>query len=288
MKKDKILRNPYVRIFIVVFTSVLTVFAVVFLSIIAYRTLFQNNPHFVLRHIVVKSSGYWNARDEEVKKILGIKKGENNLFNINVVKLKDELLRKKKYSIENVDIDEKLPDTLIFNITERIPRALLYNRKSELLVDNEAVLINKSYCIDIDSTLPIITGFKINGINASQSLGKSEIPYGRILFQLKPALELIELVNTSYPEFSVKVINLYNDNELAVFMVGPLNRSIIRVLFPFTYSKDEPMSPFQYKRGIRCLKTKLAELKELYDYLRMRGKGCSEIIMLFNGQAIVK
>ena len=288
MKREKILRNPYIRISIVVTTLAIIVFGIVFLSIIAYRTLFKENPHFALQRIVVKSSGYWNDRNDEIMRILDLHRGVNNLFDLDAGSLKEELIRQKEYSIENVEVYKRLPDTLQFNITERIPRALLYNRKSDLIIDGEAVLINKDFCVDIDSELPIITGFRIKEIKASQSLGKEKIQYGNVLFQLKPALALIKLININYPQFAIKLINLYNENELAVFMPGPLKGKIIRVLFPFNYSKEIPLTPLEYKKGVKLLNSKLGELKKLYQYLRLSGKDCSEIIMLYKGQAVVK
>jgi hypothetical protein len=288
MKKGKILRNPYIRISIVTITLSVIIAAVVFFVILAQRTLFEENPHFTLQHVTVKSSGYWNNRSVEITKILGLKEGVNNLFDLDIAKLKKELITLREYSIENVEIHKMLPDTLKFIITERIPRALLYNKKSELLVDGNAVLINKTFCVDIDSELPIITGFRIKGISASQSLGKERIPYGRVLNQLKPALALISLVNTNYPEFNIKLINLYNDNELSVFMPGPLNKKIIRVSLPFNYYKRVPLTRSEYLKGTKLLKNKLIDLQKLYRYLKINKKGCAEINLLYKGQAVVK
>jgi hypothetical protein len=288
MKKGKILRNPYIRISIVAITLAVIVSAIVFFVILAQRTLFKENPHFVLQHVVVQSSGYWNNRSGEISKILDLRKGIDNLFELNIASLKKELIRRREYSIENVEIYKMIPDTLTFRITERIPRALLYNKKSELLVDGNAVIINKAFCVDIDSELPIITGFKIRGINASQSLGKEKIPYGRVLYQIKPALSFISLVNTNYPEFNIKLINLYNDNELDIFMPGPLNKKIIRVKLPFNYSKNVPLTRGEYQKGTTLLKDKLVDLQKLYRYLRIRKKSCKEINLLFKGQAVVE
>ena len=287
MRKDKILRNPYIRISIVTISIAIIISSFVLFVILAYSVLFKENPHFALNHIVVKSSGFWNDRSDEIMKILKLKKGEDNLFKLNVEKLKNELIERREFSIENVDVFKKLPDTLYLKITERIPRAILYNKKSDLLVDGNSVLINKTFCIDIDSNLPIITGFRIRGINVAQSMGKKKIPYGRILDQLKPALILISLVNTSFPEFNIKLINLYNENELTTFMTGPLNKKIIRVNLPFNYSKNVQMLPGEYKKSTTLLRRKLTDLKKLYRYLSINKKSCNDINMLYKGQAVV-
>ena len=288
MKKDKILRNPIVRILIVLLSIGTFLFAVGALTVLIYLKMFDENPHFTLREVQVKSPGYWNGRDDEITRILGIRKGFNNLFEMDVIKLKKDLLDKKEYSIENVEISEKLPDTILFQVHERIPRALLYNRKSNLLIDGNCVLINKTYCVNINSDIPIITGFKIQGVRFSQGMGKEKIPYGKVLFQLRPAVTLISLINTDYPEFNIKLINIYNANELTVFMTGPHNKRVIRVLLPFKYSKDVPLSDVEFNRQVARLKMKLAELKKLYLFLRWKRKPVREINMLYKGQAVVK
>ncbi|MCF7790443.1 MAG: hypothetical protein K9L78_04010 [Victivallales bacterium] len=288
MKKEKILRNPYIRILIVicsisVFTGVIAV-----ISVFCYQKLFTENRHFLLKNVVVKSSGYWNNKSSKIIKILGLKLGKVNLFNIKEQELKKKLISQKKYSIENADIYKELPDTLYFNITERIPRALLYSRNSDLIVDGNAVLVNKRYCINIESELPVITGFRIKGINASHSLGKDEIPYGRILFQLKPALQLISLINTSYPGLNIKLINLYNKNELTVFMPGPQQRKIVRVKLPFKYPDNAHPTPSDYQKSVNLLKEKLRKLDKLFRYLKLKKEDVRIINMLYQGQAVVK
>lgn len=285
--KEKLLRNPYIRIFIVIFVVATILAIVVFTTIFFYRKLFPENKHFVLEKVIVKSSGYWNGRSKEIMKIIGLRKGKTNLYNLDLAKLKNDLTKHNEFSIESIDIYRVLPDILAFHITERIPRAILYNRRSELLVDENGILINRKYCVNINSNIPIITGFKIKDFNYNQDTEKN-IPFGKELFQLKPALALISLVNTEYPTFRLKIINLYRDNELIAYMIGPDGRKIIRVIFPFKFSKDVPLTSNEYNNGVKILKNKLSELRQLFYYLRRKGRKCSVINLLYDDRAVVK
>ena len=286
--KNKLLRNPHIRIFIVLSVVFVVLFLFALLSVLFYNKLFSGNQHFVLGKVIVKSSGYWNGRSGEIMNILKLKPGKTNLYELNLAELKSNLTKHNEFSIENVDVYRVLPDILAFNITERIPRAILYNRKSELLVDGNGVLINKRYCINLDANLPVITGFIIKGVKKnSKNAQENKIPYGKELYQLKPALALISLINTDYPNFNIKVINLYRDTELIVFMRGPFDQKIVRVELPFAYFKDIPLSQIEYKAGVDKLKNKLTKLQQLYFHLRRKQKMCSGINMLYEGRAVV-
>lgn len=289
MNKEKLLRNSYIRLGIVISTALIVGAMLHLLFTLGNLVLFTGNPNFTLANVVVNSSGYWNNRSEEIMKNLGLVKGETNIFDLNFKILRKHLQAQKDFSIENVELRYVLPDTLLFKITECIPRAALYNNKnSNLILDDNDVLINKERCSQITNELPIIAGFKIRGITPSLNSQPQKIPYGRKLYQLKPALILISLVDVSFPEFDIKTITLSNDNELTATMQDPLKRKLIIVRFPFTYSRDIPLSQTDIIKNTDLLKTKLKQLKKLYTYLALQGKNCTEINLLYTDQAVVR
>ncbi len=288
-KKEKLLRNPYIRIFIVIGSILLVIAAIFFIVTLSYKYLFMENPRFTLKKISVNSSGYWNNRSNRIANILKLKKGSTNIFEVSPKILRQTLKEKKMYSIEDAEVSRVLPDTLKFDITERIPRALLYNRKSNLIVDKNGILINRKYCISINNNLPIITGFVLQEPDFSAKSYKNNIiPFGKELPQIMPALTLISLVTTDYPEFTIKLINLYDPNSLIVYMLNPQRNKTVKVIFHFKHNPKMPLTPEQINEEAKSLKIKLAELSELYSHLRIRPKNFSEISLMFKNQAIVK
>lgn len=234
----------------------------------------------MISKISVKGTSYWNNRSDKISRTLNLKIGKTNLYDINLGVLRKRLESMKEYGIESVEISRELPNTLHLNITERIPRAIIYNRKSNLVVDQNGVLMNSKYTPDINDDLPVITGFRLKKQN-------NKYPYGKIIKKIKPALFFISLINTNFINFKIKIINLYSNNELNVFMFSP-NNKIVKVIFPFKYSVDNPPSPQKIISNIKLLKSKLTELEELYKYLRWKRTPYKEINLLYKDQAIIK
>ena len=150
------------------------------------------------------------------------------------------------YSIENVDVLRTVPDSLKFDIVERIPRALLYNKNSNLIVDRNGILLNREYCININKNLPVITGFILKEPDfTAKSYKNNKIPFGKQLPQVMPALVLISLINTEYPDFKIKLINLYTPNSLTIYLADPKKRKIIKITLPFKHSPDSLLTEVQ-------------------------------------------
>jgi len=288
-KKENLLRNPYFRICLVISSILLVIAVFTFIILLSYKILFSNNPRFNLKKVSVNSSGYWNGRSRDIMKTLKLKRGKTNIFAVSLKELRNTLKEGEMYTIENVEIYRMLPDTLKFNIFERIPKAILYNKKSNLIIDRNGILINRKYCININKNLPVITGFVLKEPDFSaKSYKNNKIPFGEKLSQLSPALALISLVDTDYPEFNIKLINLYDPNSLIVYMAGPKKRKIIKVLLPFKHSATSLLTVAQLTKETNKLKKKLEELRELYSYLKNRRKEVAEINLMFDEQAILK
>ena len=288
-KKEKLLRSTYLRICIVISFLIIVSALIIFVFISSYNMLFDNNPRFVLKDINIESPGYWNNKKDKMEKILGLKRGKTNLFQINLLDLRNKLKNQREYSIENIEIEKVLPDTINFKIIERIPRAKLYNKNSNLIVDGNGILINKQYCININNDLPVITGFSLkkSGISNKNSKNK-QIPFGEKLPQIIPALMLISLVNLDFPNLNIKLINLYNPKSISVFMKGPKGKKTIEVILPFEHSDTEMLNKEYLKQTEQQLRIKFKKLEELFRYFNLRGQSCSQINLMFKDQAVVK
>ena len=288
-KKENLLRNPYIRLLIVFGSIALIVIAIGATAFFGYQVLFQKNPRFTLKHISVTSSGYWNGRTRKIMQILRLKKGETNIFAVKPKELRKVLKSEIQYSIENVEVFRILPDTLKFDIVERIPSALLYNKKTNLIVDRNGILLNKRYCVNINKNLPIITGFVLkSGDSRNRSNRRKRIPFGEKITSVIPALTLISLTDTDYPEFDVRLINLHRPNAMITYIACPQRRKIIKVILPFKHGSGTSSSAIQLEQQTNMLKGKLEELKVLYDYLKNKKKKFSEINLMFENQAVLK
>lgn len=282
-KNNKTLfKNHYFRIFAIL----LALCALIVLGFFSFRyvfeTMFSDNPKFRLRNVVVQSSGYWNNRSDDVMRILQLKKGVTNLFATDLYELRKDLESRKGEGIAFAEVSKELPDTIKIDIVERIPQAVLYNRKSGMVVDKEGVVMDSAYFTGVVDSLPVITGFKIEDNN---SKGKSE-PYGEMLKNLKPALVFISMINQDFSDMEVRVVNLYSQNKLLVFMPVIDNR-VIKVILPFEYSVDAPSSS-ELADSTKILRAKLEELRELLKYLKWKKAQFTEINMIYKDQAVVK
>lgn len=281
-KNNKIIfKNSYFRISVILLSLFFLVAASVFSFRYIYEKMFSDNPRFKIRNIIVKSSGYWNNRSAEVMEILHLKKSYTNLFSLNLSELRRKLEDRKGEGIAFAEVSRELPDTLKIEIVERIPQAVLYNKKSGMVVDKNGVIMESKCFKDVIDSLPVITGFKLNEKKDSSN------SYGRTLTNVKPALIFISILNENYSDMEIRVVNLYLPNKLLVFMAGPGGR-IIKVTLPFSYSTDAPPSDTELAESSRIIRTKLDELRELLKYLKWKNTSFTEINMIYKDQAVVK
>ena len=201
---------------------------------------------------------------------------------LNLYDLRSKLEQMGGEGISYVEITRELPDTLKFTIVERIPRALLYNKKSNMLVDKDGVVINGKYFGNIMDALPVITGFKLPSY-----IKNKRSPYGETINSIKPALIFISVVGNNYMDMDIRVINLYLQNRIVVFMAGPKDK-VIKVVLPFDFNTDAPPTQAQILNQTKSLRAKLKELIELLKYLKWKNSDFSEVNLLYKDQAIVK
>lgn len=221
--KNNIFKRPEVRLGLVISALMIALSAVIVFFWVAKRSLFSKNLNFTLQKIVIKSTGYyWKTKDDEIKKILDLNIGSTNLFELKLPDIRKKL--EQQSDIEKASAERILPDTLLIEIVERIPRAFLYSSLSGWMIDSTGIVMDSKTNTKLKDTLPVITGFKTK-----------ESPHGGMeLFDLKPAVGLIILTLKEYPDIKINTINLCDPDEIHVyFTVSNISKPLIGI-FPRT------------------------------------------------------
>lgn len=159
------------------------------------RGMFYENRRFVLRQVTLHSAGWWNGKEKVLCEILNLNPGTTNLFSVRLDDLR-RILRQTEPGIQAVSVRRVLPDTLEFHIVERIPRAFINGKNSELLFDTECVVIRKDKCVNLSLILPVIQGIP----NADK------LTPGDRVESVNRAMELILLTLTLCPDIRMRVV----------------------------------------------------------------------------------
>ncbi len=160
------------------------------------KVLLTQNPRFVLRRIEVNSTGFWQNNASKLSERIGVFPG-NALFDINVGEV-----RRKIMEIQNIDSCEVqliVPDTMVVNLTERVPRAVLISKNSNFVVDEFGKQFKRNESIAIRHDLPVI--YELRG------------------FSLMPALKLIMTVIRDFNDINIQRISVGNEDYLKVDLV---------------------------------------------------------------------
>ena len=178
--------------------------AVLFAVFGAAKLLFTANPRFQLRETRVSGPGYWKEHPEELARRIKLKKGVN-LFALDL-----RAVRKQIREIPNVDncsVMRVLPDTLVINIVERVPRAILGRARSPWLVDGNAVVIPRSQFGKQLGHLPVIKDVKLTGAQAGKTFKK-----------VKQAVDLVMTTVHSFPDFQIHSISLRDPEKMLIYL----------------------------------------------------------------------
>ena len=186
-----------VRIWAALISVLLFLTGTVLLVWLLSSRMVTENPRFVLNRVLVQShkGGFWHQRKNLVCDILRIREGESNLFQLDPGEMRKRL-QEREPSIQSVRVIRELPDTLNVEITERIPVAQL--EKSNLVIDAHAILMEKSRCMNISASLPVI--------HSDASVLK--YPPGASISRYRPIVKMINLTRTSFPDLRVGTILL--------------------------------------------------------------------------------
>ncbi len=248
-------------------SAFMIILALIFLFLwFSYRSLFNQNAHFIIKKVVVRSGGWWNSKDKEVNNILGITPGTTNIFAVDLAEKRYQLA--EKASIESVSISRILPDTLLIDINERIPIAFLYGNKPNSandpvkVIDKHGMIMFKTSCIDLDPQLPIVTGIRAT---------PSEVETGKELKQVLPAIKLIDISSNIIPNMQISRISLSNPKYFNMGIYIPAYRK--------RYNLYLSHNDLEYKLGM---------LKNVLQRINIEKPKATIIDMRFKGNAIVK
>ena len=159
------------------------------------RWLFYENPRLVIREIQLEcTSGFWAGKTEQERSVkaqefakrIGIVPGQTNLFAVDLRRLRDTI-RRDQPEIEHISIRRELPDLLVFQIQNRVPRA---DTGFGYFLDDDGVALRSSYYTpDGRAGLPLV--YSENLRRELSSEGKTTDP------EIGVALAFIRMVVTS-------------------------------------------------------------------------------------------
>ena len=265
-RKKNITKKPGFRLGMIG-SAFMIVLAFIFLFLwFSYRSLFNQNAHFIIKRVIVRSGGWWNKKSKKVENLLAIKPGLTNIFAVDLALKRKQLAEEP--SIESVAIARVLPDTLLFDINERIPIAFLHRRESSRpaypvkVIDEHGMVMLEGSCINVDKQLPVITGIRA---------ARAESEPGKELKQVLPAIQLIELASKIIPNMMIFRISLSDPKyfNTSVYIPAYKKRYIL-----YLSRKD--------------LENKLYALKALLKEIQKTRPDATVIDMRFEGSAVVK
>ncbi|MCP3966779.1 MAG: FtsQ-type POTRA domain-containing protein [Lentisphaerae bacterium] len=181
--------------------------------------LFSGNKHFTLRHLEVKSSGWWNDRSRLMANKLRLNIGKDNLFSRHLYKMRRFI--EKLPCVETATVTRVLPDTLRVDVIERIPRAYIGSSRSPLVTDSHCMLMEKKYCLNLGKDLPNILGVTQD----------DRLRPGHELAEIQDAVDLIMLTKRYFQDFRIAAISVRDADKLyaVIYYKG---MKIYKVHFP--------------------------------------------------------
>ena len=187
------------------------------------KAFFNSNPHFKLKKMEIINGSFWQGKEKLLAARTGIAPG-NNLFDINYTQLrkKIELIP----GIESAEAIRILPDKLQIRITERIPRAVLFNPGGRYVVDEKGVIIPRNEAA-VHGNLPVITSIP----------GHTRFRQGDAIETLRPSIELIMMTLRNFPDINIECVIPRDEEKLEFFMryrpgITPGGGKRYRVLIP--------------------------------------------------------
>ncbi len=191
------------------FVLSLLTFLIVIGAIVASVTVF-------LKVAEVQVSGSVRYPASDIIESSGIKTGDN-MFLVNKFEVAEKLLSEYPY-IEQIKIRRRLPDTFLFEITERVAAAYVVSDGNRWLIDNNAHILER-IAPDAEVKVPKISGCEVMTPFAGSPLvlkNEDQLP---VLREVLTALRYTEMTgNTSRVEidklYDIKLV--YGDRFLIV------------------------------------------------------------------------
>jgi cell division septal protein FtsQ len=132
-KKDS---GAFTNFFVPLFFIVGILFCLGFLSLMGYRTV-TASAFFDVKRIEVRGTN--RASREEVERIARAYTEKSGVWNADLKAIKGDV--EKNNLIKTAVVARVLPDALVVNITERIPRAVVRTDGGDFWADEEAVIL---------------------------------------------------------------------------------------------------------------------------------------------------
>lgn len=192
------------------FVLSLLTFLIVIGAIVASVTVF-------LKVAEVQVSGSVRYPAADIIESSGIKTGDN-MFLVNKFEVAEKLLSEYPY-IEQIKIRRRLPDTFLFEITERVAAAYVVSDGNRWLIDNNAHILER-IAPDAEVKVPKISGCEVMTPFAGSPLvlkNEDQLP---VLREVLTALRYTEMTdNTSRVEIDkLYDIKLVYDNRFLIVL----------------------------------------------------------------------
>lgn len=165
------------------------------------HTLFNNNQHFVVRHIETSSTGRLTAA--HLKEYGGFSEGVN-LFELDIGMIKKRL--EDVPVIRDVEVQRRLPSTLVVRVNERVPLARIPHGQAGFFfsVDREGRVLGLAG--SQFKNLPLVTGISDRGISPGSTLRDTAAVDALHLIRLidaAPGRDILRLalIDVSNPEY---------------------------------------------------------------------------------------
>lgn len=240
-------------------------------TVVVLRTLgplwFSENPRMSLRRVQIVSGGYWNGkgywnnRENELLRRLGVRRGMP-LFGIDpgVMRVRLEHIP----CVESARVYRVPPDTLKLELTERMPRAVLFDRASPLVADEKCVVIERRESLVANGRwdLPLISG-----VSLKYQPGQRDP-------RLAPAMELIMNTVSRHHNFKIREVAFSSPERMECFFNYGSGRTIYRAVFPVR----------RYDNRIGGL---LLALESALIEVRRSGEDKRNFNLSFDGQVVV-
>ena len=169
-------------------------------------SLFEKNKRFTVREVAVSSNGFWNTNEESRRALvnkLNIHINQDNIFELDLKKMRQEL--RSFANVADAQLELQLPDRLVINIEERVPRAVLGSPRYRRVVDANAVVMDAAQCMK-HSDLPVIIGMRTP---------PQQIKPGIMLSELHQALALL-MAMERFQCFKAEMVKIGSNNELVL------------------------------------------------------------------------
>lgn len=165
--KPKKRKKKTSSVFLVIITIILII------SALSFYFLSQSD-YFLVNYIKVKDIKHLS--EKEVLELANIERGVS-IFHQDLKTSSEEIIQHS--FVKDVDVFRKLPDTVIIEVTERMPLAIVVSSSGEFFkIDKENVYLEKIEKIS-ESELPMITGIDVsNDVNPGEHISDEKVSTG--------------------------------------------------------------------------------------------------------------